>query len=200
MQAKPSASAPAATRPRPAQSGVVLIIALIMLVVISLLATLSIRNATSTESVAGGIRTTQLAQQAAEVALMFCENEVTTNVTAGLVPNTNTVYTTGTATLNIQPYSTTPQWQSTTIWDSTSTATFVVPAASVNQIGLTSTYSRRPECIVERQPVFAAGAVSYTTSYVITARGFGPEVAAADANRTRPVGTEVWLQSNIELQ
>ncbi len=181
------------------QQGVVLIMALIMLVVISLLATLSIRNAISTEAVTGGVRTTQLAQQAAEVALMYCENVVTTNVIASVVPDTNTVFITG--TFNIQPYSSTPKWQSTSIWDSSSTVTVIVPTASVNQSGLSATYSRPPECIVERQPLFtASGAVSYTASFVITARGFGPEVAAADANRTRPVGTEVWLQSNIEIR
>lgn len=182
-----------------AQHGVVLIMALIMLVVISLLATLSIRNAISTEGVSGAVRTGQLASQAAEVALMYCENAVTTNVVAGLVTNTNTVFVTGTEGISIQPYNSTPQWQSTTLWDSTPTAAFVLPAATVNQAGMTATYSRPPECMVERQPLFTnAGTVSYTASYIITARGFGPEVAAADAGRSRPVGSEVWVQSNVE--
>jgi hypothetical protein len=35
------------------------------------------------------------------------------------------------------------------------------------------------------------------SAFVITARGFGPEVAA-DAGR--PKGSEIWLQSTIEIQ
>jgi hypothetical protein len=42
------------------------------------------------------------------------------------------------------------------------------------------------------------GTASVTPSaFVITARGFGPEVAAGSG---RPQGTEVWLQSTIEIQ
>ena len=62
------------TRPRPAaQRGIVLIMALIMLVVISLLTAVSVRNATSSEGVNANVRQTQLAGQAAETALRYCE-------------------------------------------------------------------------------------------------------------------------------
>lgn len=55
------------------QNGVVLIIALILLVVISLLAVTSLRGAGSAESISGNVRTTELATQAAEIALRHCE-------------------------------------------------------------------------------------------------------------------------------
>ena len=48
--------------------------------------------------------------------------------------------------------------------------------------------------------VTSGGALSTTSTYVITARGFGPEVPAVDAARSRPRGSEVWLQSTIEIQ
>jgi type IV pilus assembly protein PilX len=179
---------------RRAQRGVVLVIALLMLVVISLVASLSIRNATSSEAVSGSVRTTQLAMQAAEIALRYCERSVVD------IANSTTTFVTTFAAANIQPYSSTPQWTSTTLWDSTNTAVFVLPATSVNASGVSTTFARMPECIVETLPeANAAGATTSTNTYVITARGFGPEVAAANAARTRPEGSEVWLQSTIVI-
>lgn len=183
--------------PHRRQQGIVLIIALIMLVVISMLAALSMRNSSSTESISGAVRATNLATQAAEIAMRYCEDSTREVVGGALIfpatsPSTFTV-------ANILPPSSPPQWQDLATWDSTSTATFVLPTASVNQAGLTVTFSRPPECMVEPLPTLVSGALSNTTSFVITARGFGPEVPVADASRSRPVGAEVWLQSTIEL-
>lgn len=169
-----------------------LIIALVMLVVISLLTTLSIRSAVSTESVSGNVRTTELASQAAEIALRYCEDSVVQ-------------INSGTGTLTVTPaildYQSPPRWNSAGNWDVNPSDAFVIPATYVNQATGVATYPRPPECIVERVPVVtAAGAISTTSTYVITARGFGPEVAAADAARSRPHGSEVWMQSTIELQ
>ena len=178
-----------------AQRGVVLIIALVMLVVISLLTTLSIRSAVSTESVSGNVRTTELATQAAEIALRYCESAVV-QVASGTV--------TFTVTPTILAYNAAlfPQWnKTTTTWDVTGSNAFVIPTSYVNQAAGPVTYRRRPECLVERMAVVTpAGLLSTTSTYIITARGFGPEVPAADASRSRPQGTEVWMQSTIEIQ
>jgi Tfp pilus assembly protein PilX len=180
-----------ARRARPAtQRGVVLIIALVMLVVISLLTTLSIRSAVSTESVSGNVRTTELASQAAEIALRYCEDAVVTYQASGagpLVPLT---------------FQDPPRWKSTSgSWDVSPSDAFVVPLTAVNQATGNATYKRAPECLVERMPVVtAAGVLSNTSTFVITARGFGPEVPLANASRSRPQGSEVWMQSTIELQ
>lgn len=183
------------------QRGVVLIMALIMLVIISLLATFSLRNASSTEKVSGNVRTTQLASQAAEIALRYCE-EAVVQISSG----------TGTlASLPaVQPYTTFPLWNIKdasgvlTNWDGAASAippVFVIPASSVNQSTATTTFHRPPECMVESMQVIGSSGTPTTTStYVITARGFGPEVSAADAGRSRPVGSEVWMQSTIELE
>ena len=173
------------------QRGVVLIVALIMLVVISLITTFSVRSATSTEALSGNVRTTQLATQVAEIALRYCE-EAVVQINSGTV----TLLTVPV----IQDYAAPPAWQNMANWDATPTPAFVLPASSVNQSGIGSTFSRPPECMVERmRMVDAGGAISTTSTYVVTARGFGPEVAAADAARSRPAGTEIWLQSTIEL-
>jgi len=179
------------------QKGVVLIIAMIMLIIVSLLAVTSMRNSASTEVLAGNVRTTELATQAAEIALRHCESSVV-ELMAVAAGGTSTGYTTTMTTENILPTSIPANWQSISTWDSASTRTFVLPSSLV---GNTTTYKRPPECMIESLPVIAAGSttVSSTSSFVITARGFGPEVAA-DANRARPTGSEVWLQSHIELQ
>ena len=180
----------------PKEHGIVLVMAMIMLVVISLLAVNSMRNATSTESVLGSVRTSQLASQAAEIALSHCEYSVND------VVNSAGVYTTTFTSSNILPTSTIPNWQSTTIWDTTSTvAIYILPIASVNLSGMTSTtYLRPPECMVERLArMGSSGVITTSSSFVVTARGFGPEIPAANAGRSRPMGSVVWLQSTIQV-
>lgn len=177
---------------RSRQSGVVLIISLIMLVVISILATLSIRNATSSEKVSSNVRTTELASQAAEIALRYCE-EAVLQIDSGVGSLTSLP--------TVLDYASPPAWQTITNWDGSTSTPFVIPEASVNQIDTEVTFNRYPECLVERvQVVDSTGAVSTTSTYTITARGFGPEVPAVTAARLRPTGSEVWMQSTIELE
>ena len=187
-------------RPGRRQRGVVLIIALVMLVVISLLAINSIRNAASSETVAGHVRTIELATQAAEIALRHCEASVLD--TLAVAAGGTSAYATTFTTFNILAPATPPRWQNMAIWDSVSAAAYVLPLSLVNQPGMSLTYQRPPECMVEPLPVMSSGTavVNTTSSFVVTARGFGPEVAAADASRSRPVGSEVWLQSHIDLE
>jgi len=188
---------PARRALRRSQEGIVLVMALIILVIVSLLAVMSMRNATSSDAVTGAVRTTSLATQAAEIALRYCEQSLIS--VYSVADGGSATFTTTFSMSNVQPYSSTPKWQSLTIWDSTSTATFVLGTTTVNQAGLTATFSRLPECMVEPVPSVANGTVSYTTAFVITARGFGPEVSAVDTSRSRPKGTEIWLQSTIEF-
>lgn len=184
-------------RVRTRERGVVLIIAMIMLFVISVLAVTSMRGAASTEALAGNVRTVELATQAADIALRHCEASVVeiVSVAGGATPS----YATSITAANILPAATPPNWQNLSVWDSTSTMTLVMPTSLV---GGTATYKRPPECMIENLPIIPAGGstVNTTASFVITARGFGPEVPAADASRSRPMGSEVWLQSHLELQ
>lgn len=190
------------------QRGVVLVIALILLVVISLLAVTSIRNASSTANVAGNVRTTELATQAADIALRHCEASILDilRVAGG---KTSTYPSTFKASDILQP-STPPtplKGQDRANWDSASTPIhYVLPLNSVNQTGMTdATYKRQPECMAELTDSVAGSITdstthivteSTTTYYVVTARGFGPEVEAGNG---RPVGSEIWLQSNISV-
>jgi type IV pilus assembly protein PilX len=187
------------------QQGVVLVIALIMLVVISLLATLSMRNASSSESISGNVRTTQIATQAAEIALRYCEDAVVQINGGGGALTSLPV---------IQAFSSPPLWSAKdgagalTNWDGATSSVaptgpvLVIPTASINLAGAGVTFKRPPECMVERmQMATTSTTVSTTSTYVITARGFGPEVAEDTSGaRKRPqAGSEVWMQSTIEL-
>ena len=182
---------------RLAQRGIVLIISLILIVVISLLAVASMRNAASSESVSGNVRTTELATQAADIALRHCESSavrVVRNI-CGDTTSAEATYTTTVTVANISTTTLAAQWQSISAWDGASATALIVPSSLV---GNTVTFKRPPECMVES--LTGATPVCTPASFVITARGFGPEVATADASRTRPVGTVVWLQSTLDIQ
>ena len=188
---------PLAYAPRhQAERGIVLVIALILLVIISLLAVTSLRNAGSSESVAGNVRTTELATQAADIALRHCESsaiKITKLIANASDTSAQATYPTTLVEANVQRVSTADQWKSVTNWDSTTTtAVFVLPS---DLVGNTATYQRPPECMVES--LTGVTPTGPPASFVITARGFGPEVAAGTG---RPAGTVVWLQSTIEIQ
>jgi type IV pilus assembly protein PilX len=187
-----------------AQNGIVLVLALIMLVVISLLTALAVRNATSSEAVNSNVRQTQLASQAAETGLRYCEDALINLVAAGTVtysftspPSSATVSLD--ASLIQDMVTGTPTSMVAANWD-TPTAGYkilVIPTSSVNRAGITSTFNRPPECIIDR--LSPSTSATYSKNFTITARGFGPEVASADNARSRPVGSEVWMQSSLEL-
>src|SRR3954463_11826450 len=84
-------SAPTAITRTPSERGIVLIIALVMLAIISLLAVMTVRNTTSSEAVNGNVRLQQLATEAAEFALRYCEDAtgqlMAGNVTLPAVPS-----------------------------------------------------------------------------------------------------------------
>jgi Tfp pilus assembly protein PilX len=177
------------------QQGVVLIIALILLIVISLLAATSMRTAASSEQVSSNVRTTELANQAAEVALRHCEASAikVVKVLGGDTTSAEATYSTTLTQSNILWATTATEWQNVaTTWDvGSNTKIFVVPSSVLG----TATYKRSPECMVES--LTGVTPVSAAAAFLVTARGFGPEVAAGTG---RPQGTEIWLQSTIEIE
>lgn len=177
--------------PRPSrQRGVVLVITLLLLMVLSILASISIKGATSTEQVSSQSRQRVLAQQAAEAALRFCETQVQA-FRAGRMPS-------------IQPQAfvvgATPTWQTMGNWDVVNSATTpgltVVPLSAFGDTaGATpiTYFNRPPECMAQ---YIVLGDL---TRVVVTARGFGPEVSSI-RSAAAPVGTEVWLQSVLAMK
>jgi len=172
----------------------------VLLAIVSILAALSTRNAASSENISGNVRLTELAMQAAEIALRHCEESVA-EVIAVDGGATATYPTLGFTIDNILPVGSEAHWETASTWDTPTAPVYVFPLPQMNQSDLAATYRRPPECMAGRlQFVLPGGAISTNKVFVITARGFGPEVPAADPIRSRPDGSEIWLQSHIELQ
>lgn len=174
---------------RQAQDGVVLIMSLVMLVIVSLLAVTTMKGALSSENISGSVRLNQLANQSAEVALRFCEDAALA-IARGESPGPTA------QAVTIPPA--VPLWQKmATTWDVENAAVFVIPLTQVNNAG--APYKRPPECLIEH--LAATGTPLHNKLFVVTARGFGPEVASATAlTDKRPTGSEVFLQSTVELE
>jgi type II secretory pathway pseudopilin PulG len=182
------------------QGGVVLVVAIVILAIVSILAAYSTRNASSAEQVSNNVRLTELATQAADIALRHCERSAA-DVVAEQLTGESTYDRRGFASDNIFPAEDAWKWQTPAEWDKAPPVPYVLPLNVLNEQGLNATYKRAPECMVGRIPMrLSSGAVTITRTFVVTARGFGPDVDAANANRTRPAGSEVWLQSHIELE
>jgi type IV pilus assembly protein PilX len=180
------------------QGGVVLIVALLLLMVLTILASMSIRGASSSEQIANQDRLKTTAQQAAEAALRYCEGLVQTYT----FDNTKNIPALGGLIPAAAPAGGVFNWEISAgqnFWDNAPglIAPQIVPFASAGDGtgGRVRYFLRSPECIAQYT---AAG---NNKVFVTTARGFGPEVQMAPnpKNGTLPVGTEVWLQSVVTM-
>ena len=175
------------------QTGVSLIIVLIMLVIIGLTSAAAMRNATSGEKVTNNIRLQNLAQQYAEAALRYCEAEM-------LKANADRVATLADLNISTTPAGTADAltgWGQAASWTGaggiTATKT-TLPEERVKSQDSAFRPSRLPECVVERQ-----GLADGSWAYVITARGFSPGYTADGVSGVTTAGSVVWLQSTILL-
>lgn len=185
--------------------GVTLIVAMILLVVISLTAAVTVRGSASSEQISNNARSQGLALEAAESALRYCEIGVTNQVISLGASPTATISPFHTLTIGNPPNGATPTWAITTNWDNTPVAAITVPLYTLDDPVLTATesgvtkgsnkfqgiYQRAPECIAQY-----AGNSTATLVIHVVARGFGPEVTNAAG---RPNGSEVFLQSTLDF-
>jgi type IV pilus assembly protein PilX len=193
-------------RPRSlAQRGVTLIVAMGLLLVVSVIAAVTVKGSANSEIIANNARSQELAWQAAEAALRFCERGV----------RNQHVVTKLTATLTISDYTLTianaptglpPLWATPATWDATPSVAISVPlfrlddaAAVAATSGITKEsarfqgiYQRSPECIAQ----YAGSGTTGGNVIWVVARGFGPEV---QDNAPRPAGAEVFLQSTLDF-
>lgn len=185
------------------QRGVLLIVTLILLLVISGIAALSIKGAGSTEAVANNARTQALAMQVAEAALRYCEmGAINSNITAKgkSIPTPGPTHS---FTILATPVlGATPTWQDITSWQSSTPLSVSISLSDLDSLGSSSSsggsstfalvYKRSPDCIA--QYADAASTMAW-----VTARGFGPEVAATNSTGDIPFGSEVFLHSTLRL-
>ncbi|MEZ5652283.1 MAG: PilX N-terminal domain-containing pilus assembly protein [Burkholderiaceae bacterium] len=166
------------------ERGIALPVALILLAVIGLSSITIMRSSTFGAMIAGNLRQGQLAMQAAEAALRFCERQVMSGAPA--VP--------------VQPIpavaSDTPTaWNNVANWAAGAGMVVTLPNNVVDSAAAGIRYARAPECMVERMELLAVRGAMDEEAFQITARGFSPNFRS-DANGAIN-GAEVWLQSTI---
>ena len=177
---------------RSTQSGVSLIIVLIMLGVIALMSAATLRNASSNERVSNNFRMQVLAQQYAEAALRYCETQLT-------LADALRVVTLREANLPVSSGSALPAWRQRASWTGTGSPSeegasrTSVPEAFVASSTSAFKPGQRPDCVVEKQ------AVDGGIVYAITARGFSPDYKA-DARGFTTAGSVLWLQTLVAIQ
>jgi len=174
---------------RAPQQGFVLILALIMLVVLSGAAAWAAKAAISGEQVANNLRTVLTAQQSAEMALRYCENQMLAGNAVGLV-------------VNMDGATAPSRWQTRSNWGTLTDPPLAntLPASVTNSsdgAGIAIAIALRPQCMVEELRL-AQSDMQKAQAYLITARGYSPDYSA-DANGKTKTGTEIWVQSTVRF-
>lgn len=177
------------------QRGVVLIIALILMIVIGISSAVAMRSALFGDLVSHNMRAQNLAFQAAEIALRWCENQVQAPPAGFNILD-----------LNDPTPAVNNEWQIESNW----VAPNAVPAAV---LGDTVDYETPPDCIVRRMTyneaygnaVVAPDAIrpedrgvspDYLFFFRVTARGYSPDYEV-DGSGNPVSGAEVRLQSML---
>ena len=168
--------------PKTAQQGFVLVLALIMLVVLSAAAAWSAKAAIAGEQIANNLRTVTSAQQSADMALRYCENQMIAGNPAGL-------------TVNMDGAPNPVKWQTRSNWNTLANTlpTSVTNSTDIAGIGM----ALPPQCMVEELRL-AQSDMQNAQAYLITARGYSPDYTA-DTNGKTKTGTEVWVQSSLRF-
>ena len=168
------------------QRGGSLIIVLLLMVIVGLVSVASLKGAVSGEKLTNNIRMSNLAQQYAELALRFCEGELTKETVDRVLTLRDIVDTSG-----VVGYA----GELAVTWTGSggvAESRTVVPENFVQSSDSSVQPGRRPECVVESKTV------SGNLLYVITARGFSPAYAAHADGKTKQ-GSVVWLQSILSI-
>jgi len=160
------------------QQGVSLIIAMIMLVVIGLVSVGIMRAATSSDQVSLNNRLQTQANQYAQAALQFCENQIAAKVSV----------------VNIQPIppaGTNPAWTVKDNWLKADNKANAVYRLGKDDLPISNAPTIYPQCLVGFN-----GNDPLQRLLTVTARGFSNDYKA-DGNGVTKSGSVVWLQSNV---
>lgn len=168
------------------QRGLVLPMVLVLLLVLAFVGLFAAKRAATVEEVGNNARVNQVATQAAQSALNYCEAVVIDSqgdanqfdaVTRALVQS---------KTLLTGPEDTSGQWTQLTNWADSSTVRITVPVAD-GQAATAMTGAPAPHCIAE---ALQGG------QFLITARGLSLGASFNNDGQLQG-GSEVWLQSII---
>jgi Tfp pilus assembly protein PilX len=179
-------STPPRIAARSSQSGVVLIMALIMLAIIGITSSLALKSVTLGDQIGYNLRNNKITQQAAEAALRWCEIQVLAGNTAALPVQA----------ANANPYQADSEtWQTLAGWAGATT----VPA---NVIAALGNFPTRPQCLAQEVSLNTAQkdrTASSTqqasgTTIRITVRAFSQDYTRANGVSS---GGESWITSTL---
>lgn len=171
--------------PTRGERGSVLVLTLVLLIVVGLVATASMRLSVSSERVVNNLRLEALALQYAELGLRYCESQLQRPPISRELSLQNLEDLPSVATADVI-------WNQEATWSEQGSSVVLVPQAQIAQAH--STFSPpRPQCLVEK--------VEWTPTeeiFLVTARGFSPGYRRDASGRTT-AGAVVWLQSTLAL-
>lgn len=183
-------SMPRTTFPRRHGSqGIILPIAMIMLAIISFVGLMSARNSASYEQFSNNIRTSQVARQAAEAGLRYCER-----VAIDDADNEGKGYPVDAAKIISDIKLATPE-ESTAAWNSK--ANWKTGAANLIAVSLGYTNEVRDASQIRHDPTCIIQALA-DDGYLITARGLSNDAKVDSNTGELETGSEVWLQSILK--
>lgn len=168
--------------PRRQQQGIVLIVVMIMLVVIGLTSVAVMRDALDADMISNNVRAESVATEAAQVALAFCEQQLSA---------------TG-STLTVQPAIAKPakaNWEVFSNWNGTTAKATTLNTSQLKSSLAAVKLNKLPQCMAEDSAaITGSGRV-----VIVTARGFSQDYSEDTDGRSLS-GSAVWLQSTVRLQ
>jgi type IV pilus assembly protein PilX len=159
------------------QGGFALIVALVLLLVIGLTSVGAMQAMLNSDQAARQSHGRALATQAAQIALHYCETELS-------LPQADRHIT-------VWPATEAGQWSEFAHWAPGTARAQSVPERWLATQDSSVTWATPAQCLVEQSPLGPS-------AFIVTARGFGPDHTQDDAGRTL-TGAVVWLQSRLLL-
>ncbi|MDM4770836.1 hypothetical protein QT386_11560 [Solimonas sp. SE-A11] len=168
---------------------------MVLLVVMTVSSVVAMRGATASDMVSQNIRSQNLALQAAEIALRYCERQLMNSGTLNVFSLNNGAVR--------------DEWRTASNW----TDTTRVNTTPSSFLGSTVTYATAPQCIVRRlsydemygsidmdqitiRPEDRGVQPGSVFIFRITARGFSPDFQRNSSGKSIS-GSEAWVQSTI---
>ncbi len=154
--------------------GFSLIVAMLMLAIIGLFSAAVMRNATSGDQVANNNRLQTQANQYAQLAMRWCENQLAFDATSRAAP--------------VYAGSTPAAWTSAKNWLGT-TGPHPAHTLAAREIGSATQPRVAPQCLME--------ATAVANVYTVTARGFSADFKGDPSTGATRNGSAVWLQATV---
>jgi type IV pilus assembly protein PilX len=154
--------------------GFSLIVAMLMLAVIGLASAAIMRNATSGDQIANNNRLQTQANQYAQLALRYCENQMALGAASRLAP--------------LLPAADPPAWTARQNW-SAAGGSRAAHTLAASDLGGTVQPRVAPQCLME--------ATAVPNVYTVTARGYSADWNGDPTTGATRNGSSVWLQATI---